>query len=178
MFKKMKAKKQIKCTSCGQMVKEEIVVCQECFNKICSTNCVSDNISIWKSVVSMWDQEANRFWTRNNIFILVNSGLFAIQTGFKIDNIIKLIIAILGIIFVFNWIKINRIGKFYLNRWKPIAINVEKLINVEVISILPSKKPASTKKFELILIVFLIVWFLLFMHSLISCFKFGITFSL
>lgn len=166
------------CNHCGAESKDNKKECENCKKLICHIGDKGDPTLIWQSICEMWDAEANRFWMRNNIFILVNSGLIAVQTSLNTGFTIKSLLAIVGIIFVSIWIQINRLGKFYLDRWKHIATCIEDKLEMGIISALPSKKPASTKKFEIVLWVFLIVWIVLLIYAFCEGFigKKGMTF--
>lgn len=93
----------------------------------------SQNQALWIQVSNLWDKEADRFWTRNNILLLVNGGLIALLSTIKVLEVI-LIISILGILLSILWLWINTISKYYLNRWKPILVEIEKTWPVKPIS--------------------------------------------
>ncbi len=89
--------------------------------------------ALWVQVSNLWDKEADRFWTRNNILLLVNGGLIALLSTIKLLEVI-LLISVFGILLSILWMWINTISKYYLNRWKPILKSFEKEWTVKPIT--------------------------------------------
>lgn len=80
----------------------------------------------WQSLLQIWDNEADRFWTRNNIFLVVNGALLIAVTSFSKEPFIAAAISVFGMIFVVLWTRVNRIGKFYVDRWRMLLEELEK----------------------------------------------------
>ena len=124
----------------------------------------------WEISMQMWDDEADRFWSRNNIFILLNGGFIALITVFSPEAFIKCVISVLGITFAYIWIRVNERGVFYLDRWKPVIEELEKHTRIPVIKKLPSYKktnqPSSTTYMKYGIFIFLIIYCILLVISL------------
>ena len=76
----------------------------------------------WSTMIAAWDAEADRFWTRNNVFLTINGALFAVLAGFARDAWVVLAVSSFGFGLSLVWLRVNRVGKFYLDRWwEPIA---------------------------------------------------------
>ncbi|MFC1486025.1 hypothetical protein ACFL55_03255 [Candidatus Latescibacterota bacterium] len=85
----------------------------------------NDILEKWKALLDIWDREADRFWARSNIFLIVNGALLVAVTSFSESHFVGFAISLFGVLFVRIWIKVNTIGKYYLDRWKVLMIRLE-----------------------------------------------------
>lgn len=89
-------------------------------------------LEIWKTYVSIWDSETNRFWVRSNIFLLVNGALLTVVTGLSKIPLISLVICFFGATLAFLWLQTNKIGKHYVDRWKTLIWDCEKGLDKDI----------------------------------------------
>jgi hypothetical protein len=84
------------------------------------------NYTEWQTTMQLWDSESNRFWSRSNIFTLIN-GIFLSLLVTKFDSyLIVCIGAIFGLLFSYYWLWVNRLGTWYVKRWNQIILYLEK----------------------------------------------------
>lgn len=86
---------------------------------------------IYAAVLDIWDGECDRFWARNNIFLIVNSVLFATITYFAKFSIVSLFITLVGVYVSGIWILINKKGAYYVHRWRPVIEKLEGVMQSE-----------------------------------------------
>jgi len=91
-----------------------------------------ENVEKWKTLMEAWDNEADRFWARNNIFLIMIGSILTVIVAFSDNYLINVCISLFGIVFVMIWIRVNRIGKFYLDRWKVILKEFEQDAPIKV----------------------------------------------
>jgi hypothetical protein len=86
-----------------------------------------DIAGVYATVVSVWDNEADRFWMRNNILLVLNGALFGFATTSNIAWQLRIFGCLLGIYVSLCWILLNAKGSYYVYRWRPAieAIEVE-----------------------------------------------------
>ena len=100
---------------------------------------VSEALSIiYQTILDAHDDESDRFWTRNNIFLLINSGLLVTATSAIETPQLKIIVSIFGIYFSLIWVQVNKKGAYYVHRWRPV---IEEFENVLKKTGLVSSKP-------------------------------------
>lgn len=138
----------------------------------------SDRLEKWKTIVEIWDKEADRYWMRNNIFLIVNSALLIVISSSVQNFLLCMIVSIFGIIFSFYWYRINLMGKYYLDRWKFILDKLEinddiNIFGVELQKIQksfkePMKYKATSTYMRYVNFLFAIMWFILFIFYIIS----------
>ena len=80
-------------------------------------------------LITQHHQQSNLFWTRTYIFLTISTiglGLAThiLRTEKPIDPWIIFMISIAGIIFSVIWVQINRMSKYYEDRWLVDARNV------------------------------------------------------
>ena len=138
-----------------------------------------ENIRIekWKTLAQIWDKEADRFWTRNNIFLIVNSALLIVVSSFVQEPIVCIIVSVFGIIFSFFWYRINKMGKYYLDRWKILLSKLEhdddinifgkELLKVKEKFQEPKKYKATSTYMRYVTILFGMIWVTLIIYNLL-----------
>ena len=79
-----------------------------------------DKIQILFKLLDSTEKESDRFWTRSNVFVTINSALFALFAASysKLLFEYKLIFSVLGIILTLAWLQVLRTGKYYAKRWR------------------------------------------------------------
>lgn len=132
-----------------------------------------DLLEVWKAAMDMWNAEADRYWMRSNIFLLLNGGLLVIVTIFVTNVTMRTLIVTLAAILAYLWMRVSERGKFYMDRWKPILIQLEKQISIEIIGVLPGSPErktvrASTTYMRYAIFVFLLMYCVLLGISLVS----------
>jgi hypothetical protein len=81
---------------------------------------------IWAELLGHWDSETNRFWERNNVFLLINGALIALLAQQGLSTFLGVLAAVLGISVGFIWYQMNVMGKYYIDRWKTPLMELEK----------------------------------------------------
>lgn len=135
-------------------------------------------IEKWKTLAELWDKEADRFWARNNVFLVVNSALLIVVSVFVQEPIVCIIVSFFGVVFSLFWYRVNLMGKYYLDRWKPI---LEKLENGDELDVFGKELSASKTKFKepqkykptstymrYVTISFTLIWVTLIIYNLIK----------
>ncbi len=87
----------------------------------------NDNIlEYYKIAVELHNTESQRYWDRNNVFILINGGFLALLgTDIIIGKIDRLVICCIGAITAYMWILILRQGKDLIERWRKVIHKIE-----------------------------------------------------
>jgi len=71
------------------------------------------------------DQEATRFWQRNNAFLLIHAGLLAVLTASSPPVFVQRVVGILGIVLALIWLAVLDRGKIYVYRWNKVIDRIE-----------------------------------------------------
>ncbi len=130
---------------------------------------------VWAAIMQTWDKEADRFWTRNNVFLTINGAMLVFVTSFSTDLKINLLVTIFGMIFCIIWMRVNQIGKYYLDRWKEPLKKIELDWHIKPITRinelatehpLPLKLKSSSKYMIILIKYFVSFWALLFLLNL------------
>lgn len=135
-------------------------------------------IEKWKTLAELWDKEADRFWARNNVFLVVNSALLIVVSAFVEEPIVCIIVSSFGVVFSLFWYRVNLMGKYYLDRWKPI---LKQLENGDELDVFGKELPASKTKFKepqkykptstymrYVTISFTLIWLILIIYYIIK----------
>ena len=133
-------------------------------------------LEIWKAALEAWDKEADRFWTRNNVFLMLCTALIAILIAVNLEVIIRLAVSVLAMLFSYIWLKVNRRGKYYLDRWKKVIIPIEKkFLGISILSGFPppSGGKPTTIYMQYITLVFWATFIVIFINTLISLVSVG-----
>ena len=125
-----------------------------------STQQLQNAFTIWQTCLQLWDNEANRFWTRSNIFLIINGVLITFLSSKTLSNTFLMMSSVSGIILCLIWLKVNSKGTWYIKRWRPIIIDIEEQIDIEVFQKLrnqedPSRLKASTTYMRYGIILFI-----------------------
>ncbi len=81
---------------------------------------------IWSVLMTAWNSEADRYWARNGVFLAVSGGLLVFMTAANTKPIYSCVVALFGFFLTFIWSRVNTIGKYYLDRWKPALKELER----------------------------------------------------
>jgi len=83
----------------------------------------------YKTALELLEKESDRFWTRNNILLLVQGAFISFYAStIKSNSIYSLLLASQGIILAFIWIGILMKGAQYVERWDKCVRELEKMI--------------------------------------------------
>ena len=74
---------------------------------------------VHQTYVGVWDREADRFWVRNNLLLLVNGALLSIAATADVPRGLRLVLCGFGVYFSLHWVLINAKGGHYVSRWRP-----------------------------------------------------------
>lgn len=134
------------------------------------------NVEKWKATTKLWDAEADRFWSRNNIFLIVNSALLVVISSFVEKSIIWMCISVFGLLFSTFWFKVNVMGKYYLDRWKPILAKLEKDDEINIFGhelpearrtfTAPQQYKSSSTYMRYVAILFGVIWGILLAYGI------------
>lgn len=132
----------------------------------------------WKALTEVWNKEADRFWTRNHVFLIVNSALLMVLSGFTEEALMSLIFSSFGLIFSIFWYCVIVKGKYYMERWMPILQKLEKDDEIDVFGkelLESSAESKATKKYEptstymkYVAISFALIWLTLIIYNLLK----------
>jgi uncharacterized membrane protein (DUF485 family) len=94
----------------------------------------------YKLTWELQNQEADRFWDRNNAFLLIHAGLLAVLTATSGAPFIERIVAIEGIVLAFLWLAISHRGKIYVYRWNKVLDRIENEVDEKAEELYPLYK--------------------------------------
>lgn len=103
---------------------------------------------LWAELLKHWDSETNRFWARNNVFLVLNGALVALLSKSNLPEIFIIVAAILGMVTGLIWYRINVIGKYYMDRWKEPIHQIEigwPISPVTLIDAIGDRHPTSMR---------------------------------
>lgn len=84
------------------------------------------SLEFYKIAVELHNSESQRYWERNNVFILINGAFLALLGTDLIEGKIdKLIICLIGFFASYMWILILRQGKDLIERWRKVLHWIE-----------------------------------------------------
>ena len=124
----------------------------------------------WLKLIELWTAETDRYWSRNNVFLLINGGLIAILTTQNSSDTVAFLVSLVAVFICTIWYRVNAIGKYYLDRWKGPIKAVEKEWPIKPITDVslssstddtPKKYRSSSKYMQLIVRGAVISWGLL-----------------
>jgi hypothetical protein len=84
---------------------------------------------VHQTFVSVWDREADRFWVRNNLLLLVNGALLSVAATTDAPRGLQLILCGFGFYFSVHWLLINGKGAYYVGRWRPAIETYERFLS-------------------------------------------------
>ena len=85
------------------------------------------NFEEYKLALDLIEKESERFWTRNNVFLIIQGALIAFYNSvFSTGNFYGLIVAAQGFFLAVIWIGVLIKGKNYVDRWDITARDIEK----------------------------------------------------
>jgi len=99
----------------------------------------SDNcVEMYGIVAGLWDSECDRYWARNNIFLILQGALLAGFTAASTDEFLRLAMALLGVLLCFIWFGISVQGAYYVARWRPALEAIEAKMPIQPLSLVKS----------------------------------------
>jgi len=90
----------------------------------------------WQSLLQIWDGEADRYWSRNTVFLLLNGGLVAILATGSPSPYVAMVVCIGGVASSLIWHRANTIAKYYIDRWKVPLRRLEAHLDVQALHII------------------------------------------
>jgi hypothetical protein len=81
---------------------------------------------VYQAVLNIWDREADRFWVRNNLLLLVNGVLLGVATAATGPPMLRIASALFGVFLSIQWLMMNAKGGYYVSRWRPIIERMER----------------------------------------------------
>ena len=82
--------------------------------------------AVYAAMLALWDKEADRYWTRNNILLALNAGMLGLVATGQASQIIRGAACLLGAFLAGTWIFLNRQGRYYTYRWRPVLEQYER----------------------------------------------------
>ena len=80
----------------------------------------------YKLATDLLEKEADRYWNRSNIMLLIQGGLLALYGGvFGKGLLIEIAVCLQGLIFAVLWFGIVHKGGLYVNRWDRVVMDIE-----------------------------------------------------
>lgn len=147
---------------------------------------LSDSGSFWKEqyehLITLYHQEASRFWSRFQTSLAINGGLvvaYSVLYGAIIDGkgianlgILSLTaISFFGIVLSSIWILLTKSGSDWQARWKGLGIELEAKheseLEIKIFTGKPQKSISVTKLALSIPTTFIVVWVVLFSLTLL-----------
>ncbi|WHP67313.1 hypothetical protein [Phaeobacter inhibens] len=101
---------------------------------------------IYATVASLWDSECDRYWARNNIFLILQGALLAGFTSSSTEDFLRLSMACLGVLLCFIWFGISVQGAHYVARWRPALEEIERNLPVKPLHLVKSDPEQFKKK--------------------------------
>lgn len=90
------------------------------------------------AMLAVWDKEADRFWVRSNLMLLVNGALLGAVAAANQPAITKIVFGVFGLFFSWSWLLLNNKSGYYVSRWRPVIEQYEKhMISTTCFPILP-----------------------------------------
>src|SRR5215213_2333267 len=82
----------------------------------------------YKEALTQLRQHPNVIWTRNNFFLLIQSGLlaFTLNLESRPDTDTKLLACIAGLFLAFAWLWMNWVGRSLQRQWRNIVLKFEE----------------------------------------------------
>ena len=81
----------------------------------------------YKLAIELAEKEADRFWMRNNVLLLVQAALIAFFDSVKsVGSIYGALVAAQGFFLALIWIGVLVKGKNYISRWDNVSRNIER----------------------------------------------------
>lgn len=81
-------------------------------------------LELWKSTVSEWSKEADRYWKRNTLFLAVNgAALFMYREG---HDAVRTLVPWLAIVLSLLWLAVNARGNAYQSAWMQMIQSIEE----------------------------------------------------
>jgi hypothetical protein len=149
-----------------------------------------DELTTFRMLGDWRDSAANRYWNRFNIFLVINSSLWAIMYMSKVQildvpfmgkkyPIGRLILSTVGIVLSYIWGKVLKAAKYYEQCWYDSMNNlinksdtlkevVELYDNPEIKAKKSPTKYKSTQYASFVTYVFLVLWIILLFSLMIQ----------
>jgi hypothetical protein len=82
----------------------------------------------YKEALTQLRQHPSMIWTRNNFFLLIQSGLlaFTLNIESRPDTTTRLMACIAGLFLAFTWLWVNWAGRSLQRQWRSIVLKFEE----------------------------------------------------
>ncbi len=105
--------------------------------------------AIYTAVLSLWNSECDRFWTRSNIFLIVNGALLTAFAAFSSDIFARGTLATVGLYTSIIWLLLNKKSAHYVSRWRPVLEALELRLPAAPLRAVPPDSMASKEDWTL-----------------------------
>lgn len=80
----------------------------------------------YRLAIELLENESDRFWARNNIFLLIQAAFISLYASIiKDTEFYSVLLALQGFIIAFIWLGVLRKGATYVSRWDKVVRNIE-----------------------------------------------------
>lgn len=98
------------------------------------------------TATAIWDKEADRFWVRSNLMLIVGGILLGASISQDIAPEVKVFASAFGLYFSWIWMLLNRKGAHYVARWRPMIVALEKsMLDTGAFPVLPLSSVQADK---------------------------------
>lgn len=78
------------------------------------------------AMIDLWDDEADRFWVRNNLLLVTNGVVLGAAVAADQNLSIRLATCAFGAYLSIVWLLMNSKGGYYVSRWRPVIERYEE----------------------------------------------------
>ena len=103
-------------------------------------------VQLYAIVAGLWDSECDRYWARNNIFLILQGALLAGFTSASSDVFLRLSMASLGLVLCVIWFGISVQGAHYVARWRPALEELEEHLPAKPLHLVKSDSVVFRKE--------------------------------
>ena len=90
--------------------------------------------------MELLENESDRFWARNNVFLLVQGAMIAFYSKANMGSLFSALISIEGLFLALIWIGVLVKGAKYVGRWDDVVREIESKLVAESDSFIGLKK--------------------------------------
>ena len=85
----------------------------------------------YNKALDLLENESDRFWARNNVFLLVQGAMIAFYAKANLGNLFSLLVSIEGFFLALIWIGVLVKGAQYVARWDNVVREIEIKLEAE-----------------------------------------------
>lgn len=129
---------------------------------------LKDKIELLKVILTREDAESGKYWTRNGIFITIQTGLLLSYAALyaKIPVQTTILWSVIGTLIGIAWIQVARMGKFYTYRWRVNRHDMvakdaelrEQIFGDNHPSLQKPRGPSAHHTMQILAMLFVIMW--------------------